>query len=212
MHHIRVLLFFALLAPLLAAGAGCKLAAAPFLMWGREPTKDIPAEWPHLHDKKVCLLVWADADTIVEHPWVQLETAEHIAKALKAHVTGITFVPPRKVYDFQQREPDWESADPATLGDRFGADRVMMIELTQFTTREPESPHLYRGRAAANIKIYNAEYPNSAPVYTTSVEAVYPPDSPGKWGVSEREIRASTIEAFAEQVATRFYQRRVKVR
>jgi len=208
----RHLFVVALFAPLLLAGAGCKMVAAPFLMWGREPTKDIPAEWPHLRDKKVCIVVWADADTLVEHPWVQLETAEHVAKALRAHVPGITFVPPRKVYDYQQRDPDWESADPATLGDRFGADRVLMIELTQFTTREPESPHLYRGRAAANLKIFNADYPNSAPVYKTSVEAVYPPDSPGKWGVSERDIRAATIEAFAEKVATRFYERRVKVR
>ena len=36
------------------------------------------------------------------------------------------------------------------LGARFGADRALMIELTQYTTREPESPHLYRGRIAAN--------------------------------------------------------------
>lgn len=196
----------------LGFSAGCKLAATPFLMWGAEPTKEVPAEWPHLHDKSVCILVWADTETLIEHAWVQLEIAEHVAKALKPNVDGITFIPHRKVYDLQQREPTWERSDPAALGGRFGANRVLMIELTQFTTREPDSPHLYRGHVAGNVKIYNVEYPNSAPVFKTSVEVVYPPESAGHWGTNDREIRKAAMEAFASKVADRFYDRRVKVR
>ncbi len=191
---------------------GCKLVATPALMWGREPTKEVPAEWPHLQNKKVAIFVWADAETLIEHPWAQLEVAEFVAKAMQRNVAGISFVPNKRVYEFEQRQPKWVSTDPAELGDRFGAERVLLIELSQFTTREPESPHLYRGHLAANVKVYNAEFKNSAPVYKASVEAVYPPDSPGKWGVSEREIRRATIETFAEKVAALFYDRRVKVR
>jgi hypothetical protein len=201
-----------LLLPLLAASIGCQAAATPWLLWGKEPTKEVPAEFPYLQGKKVCVLVWADPETLFEYPWVQLEISEHIVQAMKAHVEGISFVPNRKVVDLQRSEPDWERADPATLGARFGVDRVLMIELMQYTTREPESPHLYRGRVAASVKVYDTDYPQSAPVFKTTVETVYPPDSVGQWGSDDRSIRKATMEAFAADVAGKFYNRRVKVR
>ncbi len=96
------------------------------------------------------------------------------------------------------------------MGEKFDVERVMLIELTQYGTREPESPQLYRGRISANIKVYNADYPNSAPAYKTSIMTVYPPDSVGEWGTSEPKIRRATMEAFAYDVAGRFHDRVVK--
>lgn len=197
---------------LLAAVSGCNLIAAPFLMWAPEPTKDVPAEFPYLPGRKVCIAVWADSGTLCEHPFVQLELAEHIATAMKPNVEGVSFTPCRQVVDEQTRDAEWDRKDPAVLGARFGADRLLMVELTQYTTREPESPHLYRGRIAANLKVYNTEYLNSAPVFKTSVETAYPPDSIGQWGTSDKSIRKATMEAFATDVAGKFYDRRVKVK
>jgi hypothetical protein len=181
-------------------------------MWGAEPTKDVPAEYPYLEGKKVCLAVWADSETLAEYPWVQLEVSEHIVQVLKPNVPGVSFTPNDKVVELQRREPDWESGDPAILGARFGADRVLLVELTQYTTREPESPHLYRGRIAANIKVYHTGYRKSAPVYKSSVETAYPPDSVGQWGTDDVAIRKATMEAFALDLAGKFYDRRVKVK
>jgi hypothetical protein len=197
---------------LLGPASGCKLLAAPALLWGKEPTKEIPAEYPYLPDKKVCVVVWADYETLIEYPWVRLELSEHIAKAMESNVAGVSFVPNRKVTELQERDGDWDHQDPAILGSRFGADRVLMIELTQYTTREPDSPHLYRGRIAANIKVYDTQYPNSMPSYRTDIEIVYPPDSVGQWGTDDQSIRRATMEAFALEVAGKFYDRQVKVK
>ena len=201
-----------LLLALLAATGGCKLFAAPFLMWGKEPTKEVPAEYPYLPGRKVCVLVWADFETLFEYSWVQLEVSEHVAGAMKSNVPGISFIPNRQAIDLQRREPDWDRSDPAVLGARLGADRVLLIELTQYTTREPESPHLYRGRIAANAKVYDTAYRNSAPVFKTSLETVYPPDSVGQWGTDDVAIRKATMEAFAQNLAGKFYDRQVKVK
>jgi len=198
-------------AALLAMTGGCKLFAAPFLMWGKAPTKDVNAEYPYLQGKKVCILVWADSETMFEYPWVQLEVSEHVASSIKPNVPGISFIPNRNVCELQRREHNWDRDDPAVLGARFGADRVLMIELTQYTTREPESPHLYRGRIAANVKIYDTAYKNSAPSYKTSVESVYPENSAGEWSTSDVAIRKATMETFALDLAGKFYDRQVKV-
>ncbi len=205
-------MMFTLLLVLSPAIGGCKLFAAPFLLWGKEPTKDVPAEYPYMQGKKVCLLVWADSETLFEYPWVQLEISEHVATTMKPNIPEISFIPNRKIIDLQRRDFDWERGDPAVLGARFGADRVLMIELTQYTTREPESPHLYRGRIAANVKVYDTAYRRSAPVFKTSVETVYPPDSVGQWGTDDAGIRKATMEAFAIDLAGKFYDRQVEVK
>jgi hypothetical protein len=192
---------------LAVANGGCKVIA----LWGREPTREIPAEFPYLEGKKVCMLVWADSETLFEYPDVQLEVSEHVAGAMKSHIRGISFIPNRSVIEFQRRETDWDRQDPAVVGARFGADRVLMIELTQYTTREPDSPHLYRGRIGANVKVYNANYRKSAPVFRTPVEIAYPPDSVGQWGTDDQAIRKAAMESFAEELAGKFYDRRVKV-
>lgn len=184
----------------------------PTLLWGKEPTKDVPAEYPYLQGKKVLILVWADPETLFEYSRVQLELSEHVAASMKPNIPGVTFAPNRSVTDFQHAEPNWDRTDPAELGTRFGAQRVLMIELTQYTTREPDSPHLYRGRIAANVKVYDPAYKNSSPSYRATVETVYPQDSVGEWGTDDVGIRKATMEAFALDVAGKFFDRKVKVK
>ncbi len=210
--HRVMLATIGLLFSLLAPTCGCKWLASPVLLWGSEPTKEVPAEFPYLQGRKVCVVVWADSETLFEYPWAQLEISEHVVEAMKPNVRGISFIPCRNVVDLQSRDVDWDRKDPALLGARFGADRVLMIELTQYTTREPQSPHLYRGRIAANAKVYNTQYRNSEAIFKTPVEVVYPPDSDGQWGTNDQAIRKATMEAFAAELAGKFYDRRVKVK
>lgn len=192
--------------------AGCQIMAVPFILFGEEPTKRVPAEYPYLEGKKVVVMVWADQDTLFEYPEVQLEVAAHIEEACKSKVKTVAFVPSRSVADVQKSEPDWDRQPPALMGTRFHADRVMVIELTNYATREPENAHLFRGRISANVKIYDAERPDAGPLYKSVVETIYPPDTPGEWGSTDRGVRKATMEAFAGDVAGKFHERRVKLR
>ncbi len=192
--------------------AGCRLIAAPFLAWGQEQTKPVPAEYPYLAGRKICILVWAEQFTLFEYPHVQLDVSEHVRVALEGAVQGLTVIPNRQVVDYQTRDPNWETRGPARIGARFGADRVLMIELTQYTTREPGSPHLYRGYMGANIKVYDTGSPDAEPAYKTTLETVYPPDSMGTYGTDDRTIRASLMRAFGAELAGKFHDRREKVK
>ncbi len=196
----------------LAASSGCQAFTALVLIFGAEPTKTIPAEYSHLTDQKVCVVVRADMETLFDYPQVQWELADHLRVALEANVRGIKVVEARSVVDFQRRNAGWEKLDPAELGKRFSADRVLMLDVTQYSTREPETPHLYRGHITALVSVYNVAYPNSEPVYTKEVETFYPPTSAGAWGTGDREIRRATMEAFAQDVTAKFYDRTVKVK
>ena len=207
---LKVALVGAGLLPLLAATSGCAAMAWPWLMWGPEPTKTIAAEHPYLNGKRICVLVHADMETLFEYPHVQWEVADHVRVALEANVKGVSVVDPREVVDYQRRTAGWERTDPAAIGKEFGADRVLEIDLTQYTTREPDSPHLYRGHITAAVRLYNTEYPDSKPVYAPEIKTVYPSGSAGEWGTDDRGIRRATMEAFAVDVAGKFYDRKVR--
>ncbi len=177
-----------------------------------EQTKTVAAEYPYLADKRVCLVVKAPDEMLFEYPNVQWEVADHVRVALEANVRGLTVVDPKKVADFQRNEPTWESMDPAALGKNFGADRVLEIDLTQYTTREPESPYLYRGHISAAVRVYNTDYPNSQHAYQSDVRTTYPPDGPGQYGSNDRAIRGATMDTFGQDTANKFFDRQVTVR
>jgi len=196
-----------LLLPLLLTSSGCRLLA----LFADPPTKDVPAEYPYLADKRVCIVVRTDDEIEFTYPDVRWETADHVRVALEGKVLGVDVVGPRKVVDFQRKESDWDSMDPARIGKRFDAERVLEIDLTQYTTREPESPHLYRGHISAAVRVYNTDFPGRDAAWQAEVRTIYPPEGPGAWGTTDRDIRAATLAAFAQDVAGKFYDRKVKV-
>ncbi len=205
-------------AALLASGlgmlllAGCQAMAVPWLMWGEPPTRLVPAEYPYLSGKRVCLVVWADMDTTFSYPHVQLEVSEHVARALQANQASLTITPNRSVVDYQRSEPDWDKQRPGRIGEHFGAERVVMIELTEYSTRDADSPHLYRGRIGANLAVYQVEHPDADASFRTAVETLYPKDSVGEWGSTDDSIRRAAMEVFADDVAAKFFDRKVKIR
>ncbi len=202
----------ALLGVLLAATGGCKLIALPFFAFADEQKKKVPAEYPYLEGKKGCILVWADEYTSFQYQYLPLEVSEHVRVAMEGSVKGLTFVPNKQVIDFQKRDPGWQSRNPAHIGKQFGADRAIMIELTQYTTREPGSMHLYRGHMGANVKVFDTNYPDAAPAYQTTIEVTYPPDSVAGYGTDERTLRRSMMELFATELAGRFHEHQEKVK
>lgn len=188
---------------------GCRTWA---VMFGEDETKNVSAAYPYLAGQKVCILVRADMETLFEYRHLPLELADYVRVALEANVRGVTVVSPREVVDYQNRNPGWEREDPARMGQRFSADRALEINVTQYTTREPDSPHLYRGHVTATLCVYNTQYPDSRPAFTTEVKIAWPEKSMGELGVGDREVRRGMMEAFAQEVAGQFYDRKVKVK
>lgn len=189
---------------------GCQAYVFQALMWGEEPGKPVKAEYPYLQNQTVAILVRAEMDTLFEYPHVQLEVAEHVRVPLEANVKGVKVISPRRVVDLQRSDPSWERTDPARIGADMGAQRVIEIALTQYSTRDPESPHIYRGHIQAVVNVYNCEYTDHEPAFTTDVLTKHPPDGAGVWNQSERAVRRAAMEAFGQDVAEKFYDHVIK--
>ncbi|MBK9120192.1 MAG: hypothetical protein IPM18_11410 [Phycisphaerales bacterium] len=174
--------------------------------------KDVPAEYPYLYNKKVAVVVHTEQETLAVYPHVQWEIADHVRTALQANVRGITVIDPEEVAQYQRQNTDWASRDPARVGQDLGVDRLIEVQLTEYTTREPESPYMYRGHITAALRVYNVAYLRAQPAFRKEVRTIHPPDGPGAWGTTDREIRAATMETFGLDVAGLFYDRTIEER
>lgn len=198
----------------LPLSTGCNLVSLPFVLFAPEPTEKVPAEYTKLKGKKLVILVWAEQATLYEYPKVQLEASSYIRYHLKEKYGDLDIISPSDVYHYMQSNPDWDSEHPAKIGRHFKADLVMMTELMEFTTREPGSPNLFRGRVRARVTMYDLSAGEDRPkgVALKPAEAVFPPDRPiGVLRADDRWIRAETYKEFGRVVARKFYEHEVKL-
>lgn len=190
----------------LAMTAGCNWIV-PMGVLSAPRTEKVPAEFDKLAGSKAVILVWAEPDTLFDYPNVRLELNTYIAAQVKSRLSDVRFVPPRDVEDYLQRSTS-STQDPLAVGQHFAADKVVHVVLLEFSMRDREMAHFYRGRIRASVTAYDLKDKSGTPQrYTLSdVFVVYPPDRPVGFDASAATVvRQKTYESFADAVGRKFY-------
>jgi len=207
-----------LLIPLLLASAlsgGCKPAAyLLYTLWPGLHEKDVKAEYAELSGKTVAVVVYVDKRTEFEYPEVRQTVSGAVMGRLAEHVKDVNVVEPYRVVKYQDENIYWDEMDKTELGKAFGADCVLFISLLEFTTREPGSQNLYRGRITAQASLYKVALPErKARVWKgQDIKVRYPETDPtGEPRESDRVIREMTERLFAEDLVKKFYDHKVPI-
>jgi len=98
--------------------------------------------------------------------------------------------------------------DKTELGRTFDADYVLFVTVERFTTVEPGSTNLHRGRLSGVAAVYQTSLPErEACVWSgDDFEVVYPKDiAEVRVGFDDRGIQQETMRIFAAQLVRRFY-------
>ncbi|MFM7292143.1 MAG: hypothetical protein ACKOWG_16370 [Planctomycetia bacterium] len=150
--------FFARIAPSLrlaalalllpCCGGGCSMITTVAYLVA--PEKDAPAEFKGLRGKHVAVV----CKPIVELEFSDASSARELAAMVGSHLAQNV----RKARIIDQREvarwiDEHAWVDYPTLGKSLDADIVVGIDLEQF--RMHEGSTLYRGRASANVRVYD---------------------------------------------------------
>lgn len=195
--------------------AGCDLGNwLAYVFAPAIPTKTVDAKFADLPGKTIAVVVFAGPEIQLDYNMAQLEITDAVGAELRRNVKGVTIVDPRRVIRYQAENPRWDAMPPENLCGVFGADYILLISLIEFSTREPGSIHLARGRITAEINLYKANQPSASgenPVWRTGpLYVVHPPDSP--LGVPARNdwgIRIQTEKIFAIKLVKNFYKHKV---
>jgi hypothetical protein len=164
------------------------------------------ARYQGLKDKKVAVVVSADEALLRTYPQAPLAVSQSVTRAIKGVVPTATVMDPKKVNDFQIENPYWNTFKNSDLVKRLDVDRIVYIDLIEYTTHEPGNANVWRGSVVANVQVISrdAENPDNY-VYTDVVKALYPPAS--KVGVinsNDATIQNGMLNAFSSLVSYRF--------
>jgi len=148
-----------------------------------------------------------------KYPYADLDLALAAAQAVGNHVEGVQLVDPEQVDRFVQQEPDWFSLPISEIAERFEAQAVVYLDLYQFNLAELDSVNLLRGRAGAQLYVYDMQAAKpDKPCYESEINVVYPEHVPLAMGdSSQQRVRRETIAQFTQQLAWKFYDHKVKI-
>lgn len=179
------------------------------------PIITVKAEYDGLDNQTVAILIYADQEILYVRNHADAQVAAFVAKAFeeargRGKLSGMKLVPVAKTAKYQERT-DWYNMEIVDVGRKFGAGRVVYIELEDYSRKEIGSPNLLRGRISAAVKVYEvtekgSPHPPKNPVYAARINQIWPEDSP----VSATDhsliwVEQGTLARFAKKVAKKFY-------
>jgi len=205
-----------LFAALLSCGAllsGCDAMA--YMLYMISPRNaDVEAEYEALNEGSVAIVVYADQATEYEYFDVRRSVSMTVLGELERRVEGVEIIDPARVVRYQDENIYWDEMPKTQLGKALGADFILFISLLEFSTREPGSLNLYRGRITAQVGLFKtALAERQARVwYAREVRVRYPENDPtGELSESDRKIRERTEQKFADKLAKKFYDHEVPI-
>lgn len=177
-----------------------------------EPIEQIPAECPDLEGHTVAMVIYADPDVMFEYPMAKIELSVMLNQQLADNAKTIKVLAPEKVIKYQAENVNWDTMDKTRLGSVLGVDYVLFISLMEFSTREPGSVNLFRGKITAEASVYKCSLPERRARiwHTERIEAKFPQEAPvAGFGGNEGPIRVRTEADFCKKLARKFYKHEI---
>jgi hypothetical protein len=212
--HRRTILAGTLALLAAALTSGCVLLG---LAAYAAPKPNEAASYHGLTKKRVAVMVWTDRAMSIDWPKLQLDLARGIQSRLVTQtqqksppkeLEGTTFAAVESVIRFQRDHPETETQAITDVAPRMDIDRLIYIEIEQFSTRPEESLELFRGSLTANVKVVENLADGKAKVgfQADRIKVTYPSKTPdeGVPGLNDGDVYERTLEEFAIKVVNEF--------
>ncbi len=183
--------------------SGCWLFAASEQMRG----KTIAAQYTGLADKSVAVVIYTDQATTNEFPAAREEIASFLAAQMREHLPTARMLDYHEVINWQDDTLNWFALSEKEIGQHFSVDRVVYIELLDYSVSPNRGYGDLQGHLRANCKVYEVDTKTTGPEWSDVVDVNYPKTRPVDAGQTSPDgIRSHTLQDFAEEVVSRFYQ------
>ena len=198
--------------------SGCQVLGVAAYKLAPPPT--IQPKYMGLENQSTGIMVWADRGLRIDWPSIQLDLANSVQKKLgdfqkgkgreAKTLVGTTFpVKPASIVRYQKDHPEIEALSVTEIAPRLGVNRLIYVELEDFSTRSEQSLALFRGSANVTVKLVEIrDGEATVPFEQNNVQANWPPKAPpeGTSAFGDARTYAGTIDALATEVARLFVQ------
>ncbi len=207
------------------ATAGCNVLGPVGGIIGQAIPQKVAPEYAGLAHQRIAIMVWAEPGIRTDFPYLQVDTAAGLQEKFKQLQTtdkpdeleGATFpVRADTMARYQQDHPELEAMPITDLALKFNVDaksdrvdRLIYVEITDFSTRAEASLELYKGNITGSVKVIELKDGKAKVVYNSAddLKATFPKDSPkeGMPDGTDAKIYQGTLDAFTTELSHRFY-------
>jgi hypothetical protein len=164
-----------------------------------------------------------DRASSFEYPTLVPKLESSVPEKLKAQIAsdpkteellGTTFVDPRLVYKWQKNHPEFESRSVAEfapqLAAALGATRVVYVEVSPFSTRDPRTEVLLKGTAGVTIHVAEVSGATvTVPFSEANLQLEYPDHAPEGVPVTDtmtnQYVFNGLVDKITSEVSLRFF-------
>jgi len=202
---LRQLTLAALVLASAASLSGCEwLARASEKTMG----KAVEAQYVGLDEKRLVIVVYADRGSMIEYPKVRQEVSGFITKQFQLKMPKVKLVRPEEVLRWQD-DTDWEGLPVKSIGEHFSTQRVLYVEVGQYSTRSPGGQDLLQGRISATVKVYEVDAPGDVAAWSQVFDVKWPEAAPTDVTHSNDLVaRRRVLETFSTRVVNSFHDHR----
>jgi hypothetical protein len=187
------------------------------------PGPPTAARYPGLAGQKVAVVTWVDRAASFDYPTLMPDVSTMVQNKLKAQLAadkkteelqGTTFCDPRKVYRWQRDHPELATKGlnevAPQLASAMGATRIVYVELSPFSTRDPRTEVLLKGNAGVTIRVAEVNGPTAKVAFDEANVMLEFPDHapegvPATDQMTDRYIYAGLVDKVSSEVALRFF-------
>ena len=206
-----------LILSLLMAG-GCQVLG---IIASKAPAPTVPPAYDGLAGQTAAVWVWVDPAIDLDYPRLSLDLASRIQSNLekardegsgrqRKELEGLQFtIVPESIVKYQKRDPTLNMRPITSIAPRLDVDRLIYVEVMDFTTQGGAAPGLLRGEAQVNISAVeiDAARQNATVAFQEQALALAFPDfgaSEGTTTLTERVTYEGLGRLIADQATLRF--------
>ena len=176
----------------------------------RTGTTKVAADYTGLRGKSYAVVVVVDRLTQAQHPGLVARLTSGINERLALPENGVgasAFIPSADLLAVLYETPQWPAMPPGEVADMLGVERLIMVELYQYSLYEPGNRYVWDGVASGSVTVYESDsgIPDD-PIYEQPIRVTFPDgtgfmaaDIPEAGGTSELSRR------FINRAAWLFY-------
>lgn len=170
-------------------------------------TVQVKAQYTGLENQTFAVLVATDEYTTFTYPAAAGAIGRSVTADIASSVPGSKPMDPQQVLQFQKQNPYWITIPYGQLIQRLGVDRLVIIDLVEFTLREPGNAHVWQGQMVGNIGVAEAGANNgNALSFTSIIKARFPDDSSrvGVLDSDDKTIQLGLVSDFTRKTVNLF--------
>lgn len=167
----------------------------------RTGSKQVKVKYPGLEGKSFAVVVAADRSISGEHPDIVPMLTREISRRLADNSGATAMVPAEDILRFQYQRPGWVAMSPRDLAKELEVDRLIFIDLQDYSLTDPGNRYIWNGAAAGVVHVLEVEKSASGEFgFREPVRVKYPDQE----GLSEYQISGQLV---ALELARRFINR-----